>query len=90
MDGHIWSVAEAKARFSEVLEHARTDGPQHVTRHGRAAVVIVAAAEWERRLRSARTLTDVLLDPAVRGVREPGEQGVFERDHADDPAKPHL
>ena len=32
-----WSAAEAKAKFSEVIEKARTEGPQHVTRHGKAA-----------------------------------------------------
>ncbi len=44
-----WTVAEAKARFSELIERARTDGPQLITRRGREAVVVVSAEEWERK-----------------------------------------
>jgi antitoxin Phd len=42
-----WSVQDAKNRFSEVVEAARSE-PQTVTNHGRPAVVIVAAGEYER------------------------------------------
>ena len=42
MGADIWTVAEAKAKFSEVIEKAQSDGPQTVTRNGRTAVVIVA------------------------------------------------
>ena len=42
-----WSVQDAKNRFSEVVEAARRK-PQTVTKHGKAAVVIVAADEYER------------------------------------------
>ena len=41
-----WSVAEAKARFSEVVARARAGEPQHVTRYGKDEVVVVSAAEW--------------------------------------------
>jgi len=44
-----WTVADAKARFSEVIDRALSDGPQTVTRNGRNAVVIVSADEWDRK-----------------------------------------
>ena len=44
-----WALHDAKARLSEVIDRALSEGPQHVTRHGRRAVVIVAAEDWERR-----------------------------------------
>ena len=50
----VWTVAEAKAKFSEVVERAVTDGPQTVTRNGRTTTVIVVAAEWERKTKSLR------------------------------------
>ena len=75
-----WSVADAKAHFSALIERARTDGPQHVTRHGKDAVVVVSAAEWALRASPPRGLVEVLLDPAIRGLVEPGDEGVFERD----------
>jgi prevent-host-death family protein len=44
-----WTVAEAKAKFSEVLSRARSRGPQAITRHGQLTAVIVSAEEWERK-----------------------------------------
>ena len=43
-----WQLQEAKQRFSEVVARARSEGPQRVTKHGRDAVVIVAAEEYDR------------------------------------------
>ena len=43
-----WPLQHAKARFSEVVRKARSEGPQHVTIHGRDEVVIVAAEEFRR------------------------------------------
>jgi antitoxin Phd len=42
-----WSVQDAKNRFSEVVNAARRE-PQTVTKHGKPAVVVVDAAEFER------------------------------------------
>lgn len=59
-----WSVQDAKNRFSEVVEAAKR-APQTVTKHGKPAVVVVEAAEYERlrRLERARapSFADVLL-----------------------------
>jgi prevent-host-death family protein len=49
-----WVLQEAKARFSELVRKVRSEGPQHVTVHGREEVVIVAADEY-RRLKGERT-----------------------------------
>jgi prevent-host-death family protein len=59
-DAAIWSVAEAKARFSEVIDPALKQGPQAITRNGRPAVVVVACEEWARRTGRKRTLADFL------------------------------
>ena len=47
MPRRTWSVQDAKNRFSEVVEAARRK-PQTVTKHGKPAVVVVAADEYER------------------------------------------
>ena len=39
-----WSLQEAKAKFSEVVRLAQSEGPQTVTVHGKAAVTISSAA----------------------------------------------
>ena len=43
-----WQLQQAKQRFSELVERARTDGPQVVTRNGREVVVILDIEEYER------------------------------------------
>ena len=49
-----WRLQDAKARFSELVRLAHSDGPQHVTLHGRDAVVVIDADEF-RRLSGSRT-----------------------------------
>jgi len=43
-----WPLQTAKARFSELVRLVKTEGPQHVTVHGRDEVVVIAAAEFRR------------------------------------------
>ena len=43
-----WQLQEAKQRFSEVVRRALDEGPQFVTRNGKAAVVVLDAAEYRR------------------------------------------
>ena len=43
-----WRLQDAKARFSELVRRVRSEGPQHVTVHGRDEVVVVAAEEFRR------------------------------------------
>lgn len=43
-----WMLQDAKARFSELVRKVRSEGPQHVTVHGRDEVVIIAADEFRR------------------------------------------
>src|SRR5712691_2716388 len=45
--GH-WQLQDAKARFSELVRRVRSEGPQHVTVHGRDEVVVIAAEEFRR------------------------------------------
>ena len=61
-----WTVAAAKAHFSEVVENALKDGPQIITRHGRKAVVVVAAEEWERKTQRQGTLADFFAASPLR------------------------
>ena len=53
LPGH-WLLQDAKARFSELVRRVRSEGPQHVTVHGRDEVVVVSAEEF-RRLKGERT-----------------------------------
>ncbi len=71
----VWQVQEAKNRFSELMERAATEGPQTVTRHGRAVVRVVAIAPDEA-TSSKRTADDgfvqyLLSSPKVEGFELP-------------------
>jgi len=56
-----WPVQDAKARFSELLEASRREGPQVVTKRGVEAAVLVAAGEWRRLQGAARPSLKALL-----------------------------
>ena len=45
-----WKLEDAKARFSELVRRAQSEGPQRVTVRGRDAVVVISAEELERLL----------------------------------------
>ena len=58
MKSNIWTVAEAKAKLSEVIERARRGAPQTITRNRRTTVVVVSAEEWERKVRRKGNLAE--------------------------------
>ncbi|MGD0679704.1 MAG: type II toxin-antitoxin system Phd/YefM family antitoxin [Polyangiaceae bacterium] len=41
-------LAEAKSHFSELVRRVRSEGPQHVTVHGKDEVVVISAEEFRR------------------------------------------
>ena len=67
--GAAWTVAEAKARLGELIERARSAGPQTVTRNGRTAVVVVAAEEWDSKTKRAGNLAQFLASSPLRGAK---------------------
>jgi antitoxin Phd len=46
--GGGWKLEDAKARFSEVVRLARSEGPQRVSVRGKDAVVVVSVEELAR------------------------------------------
>ncbi len=49
----MWTLQDAKNRFSAVVDAAVAGQPQEVTRRGRPAVVVVSTADYERLLAGA-------------------------------------
>jgi prevent-host-death family protein len=41
-----WQVQDAKTRFSELIERARTKGPQTITRHGAERAVVLSIEDY--------------------------------------------
>jgi prevent-host-death family protein len=63
-----WTVVEAKAKFSEVVDKARAMGPQTITKNGRIAVVVVSAEEWARKTRRSGNLAEFFAESPLRGA----------------------
>jgi prevent-host-death family protein len=61
-----WTVAEAKAKFSELIERARAAGPQTITRNGRTAAIVVSPEEWKRKTDRVGTLADFFAASPLR------------------------
>jgi prevent-host-death family protein len=64
-----WTVAEAKAKFSAVIDLAQSQGPQTITRNGRDTVIIVGAQEWERKTRRSGNLAEFFAASPLRGSK---------------------
>lgn len=67
MSEDAWTVAEAKAKFSELMERARSQGPQTITRNGRKAAVVVSADEWQRKSERTGNLAEFFATSPLRG-----------------------
>jgi prevent-host-death family protein len=61
-----WTIAEAKAKFSEVLDRARSRGPQWITRHGQPTAVIVSPEEWVRKTKRVGNLAEFFAASPLR------------------------
>ena len=67
-----WALADAKARFSELVGLAENSGPQFITRRGRRAAVLVSSADYDAlQGRPRRTIKDWLLAADGRDDRVP-------------------
>ena len=65
-----WALQDAKARFSEVVRKAKTEGPQHITVHGREEVIVISVEEYRRanEERTGAALVELLQDSPLRDV----------------------
>ena len=65
-----WPLQDAKARFSELVRNAQSEGPQHVSIHGRDTVVVLSKEEYARLKgeRSGKELVDLLAGSPLNDV----------------------
>lgn len=62
----VWTVAEAKARLSEVLRLAEEEGLQRISI--RKPFVVVTATVWEEKTRTRKPLGQWLVENVPRGT----------------------
>jgi antitoxin Phd len=58
-----WSLQDAKARFSELVQESISTGPQIVTRRGKDAVVVVSVDQFSKSSKSSSLLDFFLTAP---------------------------
>ena len=65
-----WVLQDAKARFSELVRRVHSEGPQHVTVHGRDEVVVISKKEFNRMKGSTtgQALIDVLQSGPYKNI----------------------
>ena len=56
-----WQLQEAKARLSELVKRAATEGPQEITVRGETAAIVVSRDEFEK-LKARQTPTPSLVE----------------------------
>jgi prevent-host-death family protein len=77
---HTWSVQDAKARFSELLDTCMVEGIQVITKRGTEAAVLVPVDEWRRLTAAARpSLKQLLLTDSARVDFELAPRGQAKR-----------
>ena len=58
----MWTVQDAKNKFSAVVEAALAGAPQQVSRRGKPAVVVLSVTEYQRLLKGARDRRESFAD----------------------------
>lgn len=56
----VWQLQEAKNKFSSLVNKARTDGPQIVTKHGKGSVVVLSFEDYQKMSRQKLDLVSFL------------------------------
>ena len=65
-DSRIWTVAEAKARLSEVLRLAEEEGPQRIGT--RKSFIVLPERAWQAHVAPPRSLGRWLIERVPRGI----------------------
>jgi antitoxin Phd len=69
-----WQLQEAKQQFSRLVDRARSEGPQIVTRHGKEVAVVLDVDEYRRLRGEKRDFKEFLLGPPYVDVALPIER----------------
>ena len=69
-----WQVQEAKQQFSRIVEQARIEGPQIVTKHGREIAVVLGVDDYRRLQGETPDFQRFLLEPPYVALDLPIER----------------
>lgn len=65
---NIWQLQKAKNKFSELVEKARHEGPQFVTKHGKESVVVLSVEDYHQIVQPQSNLYDFIQNSPLHGI----------------------
>lgn len=71
-----WQMQTAKARFSDVVRSAKTEGPQDITFHGKSVAVVLSRELFDRLSGNSQSLVQFMQSSPLCGL----DEVIFERD----------
>lgn len=71
-----WQMQTAKARFSDVVRSAKSEGPQDITFHGKSVAVVLSRALYDRLSGNTKSLVQFMQSSPLYGM----DDVVLERD----------
>lgn len=65
-----WKLHQARARLSELVKLAESEGPQGITVRGRSVAIVVSRATFERLSGGGQSLVEFLRQSPLYGCEE--------------------
>ncbi len=65
-----WHMQKAKARMSELVKRAQSDGPQEITMHGKSVAVVLSRETFDRLCQRNDSLAVFMQRSPLRGLDE--------------------
>ena len=67
---HAWQMQEAKARLSEVVKCAESEGPQNITLHGQSVAVVVSRSLYDSLTGNDQSLVEFMRRSPLFGAED--------------------
>lgn len=64
----VWKLQEAKNRLSELVQRAKSDGPQTITVRGMPTAIVLSMEEYDRLTHPQTTLTEFFRTSPLVGI----------------------
>ena len=75
---HSWQIQEAKAKLSEVIKCAESEGPQGITLHGQPVAVVMTRSLYDQLTGNERSFVEFMRQSPLYGL----EDISLDRDHS--------
>jgi len=75
---HSWQIQEAKAKLSEVIKCAESEGPQGITLHGQPVAVVMTRSLYDQLTGNERSFVEFMRQSPLFGQEDVN----LDRDHS--------